>query len=337
MVTLTGRFTRSITLVDDEPWAIDILGRAATSWDYTYQTARSAEEAIAVLEREPTPVVVTDLRMPGKGGVWLVQEIRRRWPATAILVITAGTEDQAALDCLRAGADFYFLKPIQLDEFQHALASAFRKLRRERNHALLHRSLKRQVEQRTRQIRSTFASAIDSLTRTLAARDPYTSGHALRVRDSAIALARAIDLPERQVQHVALAAKLHDIGKLGLPEVLLNKNGPLTPEERQAVREHPVIGERILMPIVRRRAVLAAVRGHHERYAGGGYPDGLVGEGIPLEARVLAVADAYDAMTTTRAYRLALPTREALHHLEAAAGSHLDPHLVRVFLKRVQG
>lgn len=322
----------TVTVVDDEPSVLNVLVRAARSWRYDCQSATNAEQALALLEKRPTPVVVTDLRMPGRGGVWLVREIQRRWPEVSIIVITAGQDAEDVSECLSAGAHHYFLKPIKLDEFRHALAATMRRYRTECEQQLGRRLLEHTVEKRTRQLRRTFLSAIDSLVRTLEARDAYTSGHSLRVRDYAMRLATALELGPRQRKQISLAAKLHDIGKLGLPETILNKEGPLTEAEAAAVQEHPEIGERILTPIIRSRAVLAAIRGHHERYDGSGYPDRLAGEEISLHARIIAIADCFDAVTSSRAYRQAIPHAEALEVIRAGAGTQFDPRLVPVFL-----
>jgi response regulator RpfG family c-di-GMP phosphodiesterase len=323
----------SVTVVDDEPWALDVLVRAAKSWNYDCQKANCAEDAVRLLERQPTPVVVTDLRMPGRGGIWLVQELRKRWPEIGVIVVTAGDDSAAAIECLNAGASRYFLKPINFDEFRHALESTLRthelECERERYRCQLEETVRRQ----TRQIRQTYLSAIDSLVRTLEARDPYTQGHSLRVRKYALHLAKAIELEARQHKQLSLAAKLHDIGKVGIPEGILNKPTALTKEEFLAVCEHPVIGERILSPIIRSPAILAAIRSHHERVDGKGYPDGLRGAQVPLLARIIAIVDAFDALTSTRAYRGARPTAEALDILRAGAGTQFDSDLVWAFAR----
>jgi putative nucleotidyltransferase with HDIG domain len=322
----------AVTIVDDEPAARDVLMRAARSWEYDCQAAATAEQALTLLEHQLTPVVVTDLRMPGRGGVWLVREIQQRWPAVSVIVVTGGHDVDAVNDCLSAGAHHYFLKPINLDEFRHALEVTARAYRQRCERDRYRRQLERTVQRRTRQLRRTFLSAIDSLVRTLEARHPSTCGHSLRVRRYVVRLAELLGWPEPARKALALAAKLHDIGKVGTPEDILNKPGVLTPAEEAVVREHPVTGERILTPIIRSRAVLAAIRGHHERWDGGGYPDGLAGARIPLLARVIAVADCFDALTSCRSYRDPLPRREALEILRAGAGTQFDPVLVPPFL-----
>jgi putative two-component system response regulator len=323
----------SVTVVDDEPMAQDVLVRAARSWDYQCQTASTAEQALELLEHSPTPIVVTDLLMPGRGGLWLVQEIRRRWPDIGVIVLTAGHNPEGAEECRRAGAHHYFFKPIKLDEFRHVLETTWKSYHYHQEHKRTHSALQRAVHRQTRRVRRTFLSAIASLVRTVEQRDAYTAGHSRRVRCYALHLAAALGLERRQCQQLSLAAMLHDIGKVGIPDGILHKPARLTVEEDRIIQGHSAMGERIVAPIVRSRAVLAAIRGHHERLDGSGYPDGLAGGQIPLLARLLAIPDCFDALTTSRAYRPALPLHEALAILEAAAGDHLDPVFVRVFLR----
>lgn len=332
MLKAAGAARKRVTVVDDDPVSLDVLQRAAALWQFDCQTARSAEEALELLERHPTPVVVTDLRMPGRGGAWLVQEVQKRWPESAVIVVTAGDEDNAMLECLQAGAHHYFLKPIHLDEFHHALQATINgfQLRRERER--YRRCLEAKLARKTKRLRNTFFAAINSLVRTLEARDSYTSGHSLRVAEYSTRLARQLDLAPAFLRQLRLSARLHDIGKVGMAEGILNKPDVLTPQEFDIVREHPVIGERILKPIIRGKNILAGIRHHHERFDGAGYPDRLAGESIPFIARIIAVADCYDALTSSRAYRPMLEPAGALELIESEAGRQFDPTLVPVFL-----
>jgi len=325
----------AVTVVDDEPIVQDILVRAARSWDYSCQAASTAEQAVKLLEQRLTPIVVTDLRMPGKGGIWLVREIRRRWPQVGIIVLTAGQEIDGARECLQAGAHHYFLKPIKLEEFRHVLETTWRTFQAQQANQKLRKELERQVRRQTRRVRYTFLSAIDSLVRTMEERDPYTAGHSRRVRLYALRLAAVIGLDSKLRRQLSLSANLHDIGKVGVPEAVLNKPGSLTSQEMAAIREHPVIGERILKPIIRNRQVLAGIRSHHERVDGDGYPDGLRGEHIPLMGRLIAVPDCFDALTSLRAYRAPLPIDQALEILRAGAGTQFQPEFVQAFLEIV--
>ncbi len=335
MSTCSTASSTGVTLVDDEPLVLDVLVRAAQKWSYRCQSATSAEAALSLLEKTPTPIVVTDLRMPGRGGIWLVQEVRRRWPDAGIIVITAGHDHDIVAECLNAGAHHYFMKPINLDAFRSALEAASQSywLQQENNHYRRH--LEQTVRRQTQRLRRTFFSAIDSLVRTLEARDAYTSGHSLRVRRYALALAARVGIDARQRRFLSLAAKLHDIGKVGLPEGILNKAGSLTAEERAMVQEHTVIGERILTPIIRSRTVLAGIRGHHERFDGAGYPDRLAGADIPWIARIIAIADSFDALTSSRAYRQARTIPEALDIIRQGSGSQFDPRFVGPFLDMI--
>lgn len=322
----------TVTVVDDEPASLDVLVRAARSWNFSCQAASSAEEALRLLEQRPTPVIVTDLRMPGHGGLWLVREVQRRWPESSIIVVTGGHDADSMSQCMDAGAHHYFLKPINFDEFHHALSATLKQHRRHHEGECHRQHLERTVDRQTRKLRRTFLSAIDSLVRLLEARDPYTSGHSLRVSGYTMRLGERLDLDEKTRSRLKLAAKLHDIGKVGLPESILNKPAKLTPEEFMLVRKHPVTGERVLAPIIRSRHVLAAIRGHHERFDGLGYPDNLRGGNIPLLARIIAIADCYDALTSSRAYRHAMSEAAALQIIQHGAGTQFDPELVPLFI-----
>jgi HD-GYP domain-containing protein (c-di-GMP phosphodiesterase class II) len=182
-------------------------------------------------------------------------------------------------------------------------------------------------------LRRTFLSAINSLVRTLEARDRYTKGHSLRVRHNAILLAAELGLDRRQQKRLSLAAKLHDIGKFGVPEAILNKPGKLSADEFRQIRQHPVIGEKILRPVIHNAEVLAAVRWHHEHFDGGGYPDRLAGLQIPLLARVIAIVDCFDALRTSRPYRKGLSVAESLEIIRTGAGTYFDPHIAQGFIR----
>lgn len=315
---------RQVTVVDDEPTSLDVLVRAAKLQDFETQAARTAEEALELLEKEPTPIVVTDLRMPGKGGVWLCREIQKRWPAVSIIVITAGHDPDDIQKCLEAGAHHCLLKPVRFDDYHQALDTHLRNYH-------LRRDLEVKLTRRATRQQTTFQAAIRSLVRTQAAHDIEISRHCQRVRRLVLRFAEVLRLTPNQRRRLSLAARLHDIGKVGLSPAILHKPTPLTEDEFRLVREHPALGERILQPILRDRDILAAIRGHHERFDGQGYPDGLEGHDIPVLARILKLADCFDALTSERAYRPAQSTADALAELRSGAGSQFDPRLVARF------
>jgi putative nucleotidyltransferase with HDIG domain len=323
----------TLTLVDDEPLMRATLAMTARSWQYTCQEAASAEQALQLMEKCPTPVVVTDLRMSGLDGIWLMREVQRRWPQTGIIVVSGADDSAAARACLNSGAQRYLLKPINYDEFHHAIQTTLHTVHLERERERYRQELEQKVHRQTRQVRRTFLSAIDSLVRTLEAKHPNTKGHSIRVKQYALHLAQTLKLDERQRDQLKLAAKLHDIGKVGTPESILNKDGLLTPSELRIIREHPLVGEQILKPIIWDPVILAAIRGHHERLDGKGYPDGLKGAQLPLLARIIAIADCFDALTSSRAYRRAMKPAHALDILRRGAGTQFDPIFVQAFCR----
>ncbi|MFO0878711.1 MAG: response regulator [Gemmataceae bacterium] len=322
----------AVTVVDDEPMAQDVLVRAASSWQFQCQAASSAEQALVLLEQNLTPIVVTDLRMPGKGGLWLVQQIRHRWPDVGIIVLTAGHDPEATSECIRAGAHHYFFKPIKLEEFRHVLETTWRTCCAQNEIRFQRLELERAVRKQTRRVRKTYLSAITSLSQAMEERDTYTAGHSRRVRYYSIELGRALGLDRPLLKLLSVAALLHDIGKVAVPDGILHKPAQLTPEEFAVVQQHPVTGERIMRPVLKNRQILSAIRGHHERLDGGGYPDGLRGSAIPLLARLIAIPDCFDALTTSRAYRDAMTVADALRIIREGSGSHFEPDFAATFL-----
>jgi HD-GYP domain-containing protein (c-di-GMP phosphodiesterase class II) len=182
-----------------------------------------------------------------------------------------------------------------------------------------------------------FLSTVEALANALEARDVDTSTHARAITDLALAVGAALDLDRARLKRLELGALLHDIGKIGIPSEILGKAGPLTPEEYRVVQQHPELGERILAPIARLGDVRTIVRHCHEHWDGRGYPDGLAGEQIPLESRIVLVVDAYHAMTTDRPYRARLPEHDARSRLREGAGTQFDPGVVEVFLELLEG
>jgi putative nucleotidyltransferase with HDIG domain len=182
---------------------------------------------------------------------------------------------------------------------------------------------------------SAFHKTLTSLVQTVEAKDPYTSNHSCNVSKLGALLARAIGLPDLDVEEVACGGLLHDVGKIGIPDEIINKPGKLTDAEFKVIQEHPVIGHRIVRPLDGAEVLLPAVRHHHEHWNGGGYPDGLAGEDIPLAARIIGVADVFEALTSERSYRPRMSLEKAVEILESEAGKKLDPRLVETFITQV--
>jgi len=320
-------------VVDDEPRLRRVLVRLLEGDGFTCREAGSGVEALAVLEQERIPLVISDLRMPQMDGVTLLREIVSRWPETAVVMVTAVAEVESAVACLQLGALDYVAKPFHLDEVRARVMQALdkRRLIMENRNYQLH--LEERVQQQAGRIEELFLGGVRALAQALEAKDPYLKGHSLRVAEYAVAIAAQLGLSEETRRTIALGGHLHDIGKIGVSEEVLHKSGRLSELEYRHVMEHPVIGARILGPLLDDApTVIAIVRSHHERPDGRGLPDGLAGDAIPTEVRVVSVADAFDAMTSVRPYRPSLPVERALDELRAGKGRQFDPGAVDAFL-----
>ncbi len=319
-------------VVDDESHLRSILLRLLTGEGFRCREAAGGREALEALEREPADLVISDIRMPGMDGLELLAQIRARWPETAVVMVTAVSDVASATSCLTQGALDYVAKPFQVEDVQARVRQALDKRRLILENRDYQRNLERKVEAQARHIGELFLHGVQSLAHALEAKDRYTRGHSSRVADYTVAVARALGLDPAVVEELRVGAELHDVGKIGVRESVLNKPAPLTDEEYRHIMEHTVIGERILTPLVGDRPrILQMVRSHHERFGGGGLPDGLRGGAIPLPARIVTVADAFDAMTTGRAYRPARTPEVALEELRREAGAQFDAAVVGAF------
>ncbi|HEV8264562.1 MAG TPA: HD domain-containing phosphohydrolase [Gemmatimonadales bacterium] len=319
-------------VVDDEPRLRRVLVRLLEGEGFHCAEAGSGVEALAELERQAVPLVISDLRMPEMDGVTLLREIVTRWPGTAVIVVTAVAEVESAVACLQLGALDYVAKPFHLDEVRARVTQALDKRRLILENRTYQVHLEERVEAQARRIEELFLEGVHALVHALEAKDAYTRGHSMRVANYALGIAHAMGLDDDLVDTIALGAELHDVGKIGVSEGILHKAGKLTDQEYHHIMEHTVIGARILGPLMRDApGALAIVRSHHERLDGKGFPDGLKGEAIPFEARVVAVADAFDAMTSVRPYRPSLSVPNAMGELETWKGIQFDPGVVDAF------
>ena len=291
-------------VVDDEPRLRQVLVQLMRGCGYRCFEAANGVEAIELLEQHPVALVMSDMRMPRMDGTELLGHIRKRWPDTAVVMITAVADVETAVACLASGAMDYLSKPFHLEEVRARVAKALEK----RQLRLENRAYQSQLEQRVavqaRRLEEVFLAGIQALADSLELKDPYTRGHSVRVSQYSSKIARAMKLDADTIRQIELGGHLHDIGKIGVRESVLNKPAPLTDDEYKHVMTHPVVGWRILSPVLDNEPLaLNVVRYHHERVDGAGFPDGLVGEQIPLEARIASVADALDAMMSGRPYR----------------------------------
>jgi putative nucleotidyltransferase with HDIG domain len=321
-------------VVDDEPRLRRVLVRLLAGEGFVCAEAGSGVEALRELERTPVPLVISDLRMPEMDGVTLLREIVARWPETAVIVVTAVAEVESAVACLQLGALDYVAKPFHVDEVRARVSQALDKRRLILENRSYQHGLEVRVEAQARRIEEVFLEGVHALVYALEAKDAYTRGHSIRVANYSIEIARAMGLDQDLVETIALGAELHDVGKIGVSESVLHKAGKLSDVEYRHVMEHTVIGARILGPLMRDApGALAIVRSHHERLDGTGFPDGLKGDLIPFEARLVSVADAFDAMTSVRPYRPSLTVAHALQELEEGTGVQFDGAVVQAFVK----
>jgi response regulator RpfG family c-di-GMP phosphodiesterase len=321
-------------VVDDEPGVRSVLVRLLTSRGYEVREAVNGREAVAALEREPFDLVLTDIHMPEVTGVQLLAEVRRRWPEVGVVMITGVPEVQVAVASLAQGALDYMGKPFQVEEALARVQQALEKRRLILENRDYQFNLEAKVRVQADRIEELFVEGVQVLAHALEAKDAYTRGHSARVAAYATATARAMGLDDDLVAEIRLGAELHDIGKIGVREAVLLKPGKLTDQEYAHLKEHTLIGERILQPLLKDHPlVLAIVRSHHERPDGRGFPDGLVGDVIPVVTRITAVGDTFDAMTTARPYLASRPAAEALTELVRFSGTQFDPDAVQGFLR----
>jgi response regulator RpfG family c-di-GMP phosphodiesterase len=317
-------------VVDDEPRLRQVLVHLMRNDGFRCYEAGNGLEAIEILQHQPVTLVLSDLRMPRMDGIELLRQVRARWPDTAMVMITAVADVEVAVSCLSIGAMDYLTKPFHLEEVRARVAQALEKRRLILENRDYQNRLEQRVAAQARRLEELFVAGIQALAEALEVKDPYTRGHSVRVSQYSTIIARALDLKPDMIQQIGLGGHVHDIGKIGVREAVLNKPGKLTPEEYQHIMTHPVVGWRILAPLLGDAPIaLNIVRSHHERIDGSGVPDGLKGDQIPLEARIVAVADAFDAMTSGRPYRPAEMTFEqALRELQDYCDTQFDRGVV---------
>jgi len=322
-----------ILIVDDEESVRRLLNNKLTIEGYRCREASSARQALDELRHNNIDLVMLDIKMPEKSGIELLPEIKGGYPDISVIMVTAIADMQTAIQCMKRGAYDYLVKPFELDEITISVGRALEKRGLELENKEYQHHLEEKVAEQANKIRSAFISAITSLVYALEAKDAYTSGHSQRVAELSAAIARELHLSQRHIDKLKLAGLLHDIGKIGVQESVLNKPGRLTEAEFELVKRHPVIGERILRPIIEIEEILEVVRSHHEHYNGKGYPDGLKNDKIPLGARILAISDAYEAMTSERPYRASMSAGAARNEIKRNKGKQFDPEIADTFTR----
>lgn len=327
--------TAQVLIVDDESLVREMIARKLTEEGLICADAASGDEALQKLRSGNFDLVLLDIRMPHKSGLETLAEIKTAYPDIAVIIVTVVADIDVAIESMKRGAYDFIIKPIDFDVLALSVDRALEKRQLLLENRKYQRYLEQRVAEQTNKIRELFLSSVKSLVYALEAKDIYTSGHSQRVADIAVEIALAMSVDEAQLAKIKLAGILHDIGKVGVPESILNKPGRLEKHEYDIVKTHSKLSEMILRSFITDEEILQAIRHHHERYDGGGYPDGLSGDAIPWLARILALADAYDAMASDRPYRKAIPYSQILAELEKGCGTQFDPQVLSVFLTKV--
>jgi response regulator RpfG family c-di-GMP phosphodiesterase len=328
-----------LLVVDDDDVVRGAIGEILRDVGYEVTLAAGAEQALALARQAPFPVVISDMKMPGRDGRWLLRQLGEYCPDTAVVLLTAVGDTEVAVECLREGAYDYLLKPPRGTELIRAIEQALGKRRLKLAREEYHRGLEKRVRDRTaelqralRDLETTYSTTLWALVAALDAREHEVSNHSQRVVRYTLAIARRLDVPEGDLPDLGRGALLHDIGKIGIPDAILLKPAKLTDEEWVEMRRHPGIGFEILQAIPFLGVPAEIVLSHQERFDGRGYPRGLAGEAIPLGARVFAIADTFDAMTSDRPYRKRNTAEAARAEVERCAGSQFDPRCAEAFL-----
>ena len=324
-------------VVDDEPRLRQVLLHLMRTDGFHCFEAGNGVEALEMLERHPMTLVMSDMRMPRMDGIELLKQVRSRWPDTAVVMITAVADVEVAVSCLASGAMDYLTKPFHLEEVRARVKQALEKRRLVLENREYQKHLELRVAEQARRLEMLFLAGIQALAEALELKDAYTRGHSMRVSRYSSVIARAMRLDDETVRQIELGGQLHDIGKIGVREEVLNKPGRLSPEEYEHIMTHPVLGWRILEPLMSDAPIaLNVVRWHHERVDGRGVPDQLCADRIPIEARIVAVADALDAMMSGRPYRgEEMLLEDAIAELRSNIDTQFDRAVVEATLRAI--
>ncbi len=334
---MTGDVRSRILIVDDEAEITSILSDLFEG-KYDCTTAGSAEEALALLAGQDYQLVISDITMPGMSGLDMIPYVRSNWPNSVVVMISGMQTMESAIEALRLGAFDYVMKPFDLRQVEAVVKRALdhQELivakQRYENH------LEELVEQRTAELdqalnslEDAYRATLKALTAALETRDSETHGHSERVVSYSMRLGREYGLDSERTKALEFGSLLHDVGKIGVPDLILRKPAKLTPEEWVLMRQHPLHGQQILDGIGFLEGAGRVVAQHHEKWDGSGYPLGLRGDEIDVCARIFSVADAFDAITSNRVYRKGKPYQAAAEELDAWAGKQFDPKVVEAF------
>jgi len=319
-------------ITDDNLLIREILSDILINQGFSVDQAGDGDDALKKVMNNRYDLIFLDIHMPVLDGMTFLKELRQRHIKRDIIVVTSDSHIETAIEAIRLGASDFIRKPINEKETLEIVERVMQSSRLNLLTRTHQYELEKKVIEQEERIRYLFYEAIQSLIFTIEAKDEYTRGHSMRVTTYATWLVKALELSFEVASAVNLAARLHDIGKLSVSDSILNKIGPLTGEEFSIIKQHPERGCKILTPVIPDEA-LGAVLHHHERWDGGGYPMGIKEGKIPLEARIISICDAFDAMTSERVYREKMDLEMAFLEIENNSGKQFDPGMVPVFIE----
>jgi putative two-component system response regulator len=331
-----GAETISVLVVDDDETVRTIVSRFLGSRGYKVQVAPSGAAALDALARARFPLGVFDVDMPGMSGVELVRRALQADPDIAIVMLTGADDAKTATEALSSGAFDYLTKPIDSPDFERAIGRAVHRRRLRIEQRQIELLVREEVEQKTAELNALSIGVAETLIKAMEAKNTYLRGHAQRTAELAASIADVLGLDTTTIEQVRLAGRLHDVGKIGIRDAVLNKPGKLTPVEFEHVKEHVPIGMEILSPLTHLGPVLRFVADHHERWDGKGYPVGLRGEEISIGGRILAAVDAFDAITSKRSYQEPMSSEAAITYLASHVGTLMDPNVYDALRRVVQ-
>ena len=323
-----------ILCIDDNPEVLKLM-KMLLADEFDLELVTSAEQGLKFLRDKNPDLVLCDVMMPGMDGHAFSRAVKsdESLKHIPIILVTARTGAEMLNEGIQAGADDYISKPFDSTELKARIRSQLRLRQMESELTLVNKNLRMRTSDLVDQQRSLFLSTVKSLASAIDAKDEYTRHHSTRVTDFSLKIAAKMGFSEKELGDLELAALLHDVGKIAVPESILNKPGKLTDEEFTLIKEHPARGEAILSPVIELKEISRVVRAHHERYDGRGYPDRLKGREIPIGARIMTIADTYDSITSERPYRKAASHRYAVKEIISCSGTQFDPEVVENFLE----
>lgn len=313
----------TILAIDDEQNNLSLLHRTLRT-HYNILLASSGEEALEVIEEYGSEIslIVSDQKMPIMEGTEFFKKISDKHPNIVKILLTGHSNIDILIEAINECHLFqYILKPFEPEQLSMIVENGIKKYELS--------SSKTQILQDLSEL---FYKTIKSIAYALDAKDEYTHGHSMRVTLYSLALAKTLNLSDDLLEEIETTGLLHDIGKIAIPEKILLKPGKLTDEEYEVIKTHPELGERLVGGIQKLKLISNWLKYHHERYDGKGYPEGLAGDQIPISSRIIAIADTYDAMTSSRSYRVALSHQEAIDEIKRCSGTQFDPELSQLFI-----